>query len=148
MRFCPVAQRHHGAISGDIAPRNDAAVAEGVAPPAGAKLAMLPHLLCSMFAADSSQKAAVVILTTEATAAGSEQQYKQIRYIPPENLDGPSCCGRWQGRTVKGIVHKVYRRAFKDKHLKLAIEASNEWVIIPPGDASERPKSADSYIIL
>ena len=48
-------------------------------------------------------------LTTEATAAGSEQQYKRLRCIPPKNLDGPSCGRRWEGRTVEGNVHKVYR---------------------------------------
>ena len=48
--------------------------------------------------------------------------------------------------TVKGTVHDVYRRAFKEKHLKLATKASNEWVFIPPGDANEQSKPADSYI--
>ena len=86
-------------------------------------------------------------LTTEATAAGSEQQYKRLRYISPKNLDGPSCGERWQGRTVERIVHGVYHRAFKEKHLKLAIKPSNGWVIIPPGNANERSKPADSYVI-
>ena len=90
-----------------------------------------------MSATDYSQDAVSANLTTKGNAAGSEQQYEQIRYIPPKNLDGPSCHGRWQGRTVDGIVHDVYRGAFKEKHLKLAIEVPNEWVTIPPGDASE-----------
>ena len=49
--------------------------------------------------------------------------------------------------TVYGTVHGVYRGAFKAKYLKWAIEASNKWAKIPPGDANERSKPADSDII-
>ena len=53
--------------------------------------------------------------------------------------------------TVDGTMHKVYCRAFKEKHVKSSIEASKKyvfnWAIIPPGDACEQSKPADSYII-
>jgi len=103
--------------------------------------------LRSTSATDSSPDATSANLITKATAAGSEQQYEQIRFTPPANLDGLSHGGRWEGRTVGGIVHKVYRRAFKAKHLKWAIKASNKWVKILPGDVNERSKPADSDII-
>ena len=120
-------------------------------PLAGAKPAMLSRRLTSMLAGDSSQDAAATIVTTEVTAEGSEQQYEWLHYIPFHNLDRPGRGRRWQGRTVHGTMHEVYRRAFKEKHVKLAIEASNkcmfDWEIIPPGNASKRSKPADSYII-
>ena len=106
--FCLVAQHHHAAIAEGVAPRNDTTVAEGVALPAGAELAMSLRRLHSMLAADSSQDDAAAILTTKVTAEGSEQQYKWFHYIPSQNFDGPGCDGRWEGRTVHGTVHDVY----------------------------------------
>ena len=60
-----------------------------------------------MLAANFSQDAAAAIVTTEVTAEGSEQQYKQLRYILSKNLDEPGCGRRWQGMTVDGTMHKV-----------------------------------------
>ena len=69
-------------------------------------------------------------------AAREQQQYAKLKYTPGERH------GAWEGQTVDGDVHDVYRGGFKAKEQQRCLNQPNKWVTLMPGDAREPADSA------
>ena len=98
---------------------------------------------------DDDAPAAEVATSVPAAAAAPEsgQQYAKLRYTPP--TDGERC-GEWEGMTVNGVVHAVYRKAFKGTHTQRCADAPGQWIKLPPGNArgdTEPLGSADGCLL-
>ena len=68
-----------------------------------------------------------------------QQQYAKLKYTPPSEGERH---GAWEGQTVDGDVHDVYRGGFKAKEQQRCLNQPNKWVTLMPGDAREPADSA------